>query len=507
MERIGRQWNEKRKVIPKIGIISLTETPRALTFMDDLNKYVQVEHHRFKKFLAENEIEVIDPSELLKNNQGMVGFYSSDGVLEAVDQLLFHHVEAVVICCWHWTDPMLIVEIARAINKPVLLYAKENPAWAATCLLSAGGASLWDNSPNVFAQVHERIYGDKTKVLKWIRSVTVLEKLRRGRLLLWGGSYALRMEFLQDDFPKLKSFLLKDVVTEDQYVLIKYAEKVSQKRIEKFIGWLKDNDAKLHFDENKFTPEVLKKQAALYLGAKDRIAEMGDDVIGVSVKCFEEMSDIYGVVPCFLPAFIPYQYDSEGPKNQIPTVCEGDTKALISSIMLSYFSGGTPALFGDVTYVSDDYYLISNCGGSSIHYACRSCSPQDILKNLTIEANAEGVSGGAVGYDGFAQDLTIVRLTRSKGKYFMHLGLGKSIEMAKKIKDDIFFGKTNPHTAIRLAVDKHLFVNALGANHLIAIPGDYVEEVNYFCRQVGIEVFRIDSNSGIEKWLQRVYYL
>jgi len=219
------------------------------------------------------------------------------------------------------------------------------------------------------------------------------------------------------------------------------------------------------------------------------------------------MSDVYGVVPCFLPAFLPYMHDSEGERNQMPTVCEGDTKALISSLLLSYFSGGVPALFGDVTGINNDYYLISNCGGSSIYYSCKSCKVSDVLKSLTLEANSEGASGAAVGYNGFEADMTVIRLVRSKGKYFMHYGLGTSIEMTKNMKDEIYFGRTNPHTAIKMNVDKNLFINALGANHLITIPGNYLKETEYFCRQVGIELYRIDSKEGIQKWLDRVYYL
>jgi len=56
-------------------------------------------------------------------------------------------------------------------------------------------------------------------------------------------------------------------------------------------------------------------------------------------------------------------------------------------------------------------------------------------------------------------------------------------------------------------VDRDLFINALGANHLIAIPGNYLRETEYFCRQVGFELFRIDSNDGISDWLNKVHYL
>ena len=133
---------------------------------------------------------------------------------------------------------------------------------------------------------------------------------------MWVGSYALRMEFLQDDYPYLKSCLLGDILNEDLYVLIKYAQQVSDERIEKFINWLKQGGAKLNFDNPKFTPAVLRTQAALYLGAKDRIKELGADIIGVSVKCFNAMPVVFWVVPCFLPAFLPYSFSSHDVINQ-----------------------------------------------------------------------------------------------------------------------------------------------------------------------------------------------
>ncbi len=497
--------NENLK--PKIGLITLTDTPRALALVDEREKVITKKHNNFKKYLKENEIEVIDASDYIKREKGWVGFYSSEDIEKAVDIFLQNHIEAIVIGCWHWAEPMLVVELARSLGKPILLYAEDDPAWAATCLLSAAGASLWETSPNRAAQVHERIYGDKEAVLSWIKGVCALEKMKKGTIVLWGGSYALRMEYLQDDFPKLKSFLIGDIIVEDQYILIRNAEKIPEDRIGKFIDWLKAGGTKLNFDNKVFTPDVLKKQAALYLSAKDRINEIGKNIIGTSVKCFDELSDIYGVDPCFLPAFIPYIEDSEGEKISISTVCEGDIKGLLSSIILSNVSGGIPALFGDVTYVGKDYFIISNCGGSSVYYSCKSCSACDMLKSITIEKNCEGVTGGAVGYKCPPGKMTVIRLTRSKGKYFMHLGLADAIEITKEIESKFHYGNTWPHTALNMGVDQQLLVKALGANHLIAVPGDYIREIYHLSTLAGIEVFRIDSNEGIEKWLNRVHYL
>ena len=331
--------------------------------------------------------------------------------------------------------------------------------------------------------------------------------MKKSTLILWGGSYALRMEYLQDDYPRLKSYLVGDILIEDQYVLIKGAEKIKNERIDNFIEWLKSGKAKLNFDNKMFTPDSLRRQIGLYFAAKDRIAQLGKNLSGASVKCFDELSDVYGVDPCFLPAFLPYDQDSEGTKAAINTICEGDIKGLLTMVLLTNMTGGIPSLFGDVSYIGKDYFIISNCGGSSVCYACRSCSVGDVLKNLTIEANCEGASGGAVGYKCPPGEMTVARLVRSKGKHFMLMGLGSAIEATKEISSKFYFGKTWPHTAVKLNSDQQLLVQALGANHVVATFGNYLKEMQYACTLAGIEVFRIDSNDGIIKWLDRVRYL
>jgi L-fucose isomerase-like protein len=500
-----KMYSEELK--PRVGLITLTDVPRALLGAKEREDAITKKHIDYKNFLLKNGIEVFDAADYVERQKGWVSFYSSEDIGRALDIFLQKHIEAVIIGCWHWSEPMFVVEIAREINKPVLLYADEDPAWAATCLLTAAGASLWETSPNRPAQVHERFYGDRESSLKWIRGVCALEKMKRSRFVLWGGSYALRMEYLQDDFPKLKSYLVGDILIEDQYVLIKGAQSIEEKRIDGFIEWLKSGNTRFNFDESMLTPQSLRKQVQLYFAAKDRMAQIGKNISGVSVKCFDELSDIYGVDPCFLPAFIPYSEDSEGPKKAVNTICEGDIKGLLTMVLLTNITGGIPSLFGDVTYIGKEYFIVSNCGASSIYYACRSCSACDVLKNLTIEANFEGASGGAVGYYCPPGEMTVARLVRSKGKHFMLLGLGEAVEITKEISSKFHFGSTWPHTAIKFKTDQQLMVQSLGANHVVASFGNHIKEIIYACTLAGIEVFRIDSDEETLKWLDRVRFM
>ena len=53
------------------------------------------------------------------------------------------------------------------------------------------------------------------------------------------------------------------------------------------------------------TPCSLRRQIALYLAARQRLAELGEhDIVGVSVKCQNELSEDWGCTGCFLPAFL-----------------------------------------------------------------------------------------------------------------------------------------------------------------------------------------------------------
>jgi L-fucose isomerase len=346
---------------------------------------------------------------------------------------------------------------------------------------------------------HKRVYGNKEEIIKWARGVTAIEKLKRSTLILWGNSYALKMEYLQDDYSRLKSFLVGEIINEDQYILINNSQKIDQNRINDFAAWLKNNKTAINFDREILTEDIFKKQIALYLAAKDRIGEF-EDVLGISVKCFTELSDVYGVDACFLPAFLPFYEDSEGSKEVISSVCEGDIKALICSCLLTTISGGIPSLFGDILFMDKNYLLMGNCGGSSVYYSCFSRNVPEVLKNLTISQNFEG-RGGAVGYNTREDKLmTIMRLLKIKDEYIVLLGLMQTAEIAGNMRNEKCFYRHWPLTALKFDVDRDLFVDSLGANHLIGVPGDFINEVIYSCNIAGIKVFRMDNNDSLRNW-------
>ncbi|MGB9876951.1 MAG: fucose isomerase [bacterium] len=472
----------------KIGIVSFTD-PRPTAYAEERENYIREHHNQLKEFLIQQGFSLVDPMEEVKGKSEFFGIRSTEEVEKAGQILKRDSADCLVLGLWHWTEPQLPLNLVRSLGLPVLLFAEADPTWAGSVCLSAVGASLWEAGISL---THHRVLGDKEEVAKWARGVLALQRLRKSSLLLWGGSYCLRMEHLQDDIPYLKSFLVGDILSEDQYLLIRRAEDIlanNPQRVDRFINWLREKGAKIKYDGKMLTEEVLRKQIALYLASRDRLEELKEErIIGVSIKCQPELSEEYGVDACSLPAFLPFGEDSEGKRVPIATVCEGDIKGLLTCALLEGLQPSTPSLFGDLKYISDDYIIISNCGASSLFYASHSNSPEVTLPQLTIAPQCQGKSGGAFGYDGKEGILTVARLTRIDREYVMQMGIGKALPMRDEIKKNILWGNTWPHIAIDLGVSRKELVQIVGANHLCAILGDFIHELKFACREAGLEV-------------------
>jgi L-fucose isomerase-like protein len=123
------------------------------------------------------------------------------------------------------------------------------------------------------------------------------------------------------------------------------------------------------------------------------------------------------------------------------------------------------------------------------------------------------VSGAAFSYFGAAaQDITVARLTRIKGRYYMQVGAGKALDAEKFLtgmlgeKVSTHLGQTWGKVVVDLGVTASNFVKVIGANHLSATLGDVTGEVETACRLWGIPVVRIDSDADMERFYKEIRY-
>ena len=495
----------------KIGLVSFTDPRTEVEFIEKREQYIETCQTDLQRRLQENDYEVIAPQKTQKN--GLFGINSIKQINDLVTSFTQERISALVIGCFAWNEPNTPLELAKKLDIPTCLVTRNNPLWPGITAIASTGASFWEVSSNYYIKYHSRFLlsrdGSIDKMLPWVKAACTVNHLRTGTLLLWGGSPALNMEHLNDDIPFLKRFLINDIQTEDQYLLVKGATKIlqnSKARVTNFKNWLEENGCKINYDEKMVSIDILEKQIALYLAAKDQINnhfKQDERIIGTSIKCQPELSVDYGITPCLLPAFLPYSEDHEGKKPIIPSVCEGHIKGLITSAILFGMNKLVPPLFGDIKVITDNYFILANCGAASAYYGALNDVTKENLSRTHIKAQCQGAAGGAFGYHTPPSkgECTYARLCRIDGNYFLQFGIGKIIAM--KEKQEIGWGVNWPHTAVELHVKPESFIKAIGTNHLSLTIGNFERELEELSRLLEIPTVRLDSEESIAEFLVR----
>jgi L-fucose isomerase len=503
---------------PRIAIVTFTDDRDVGLYSKEVENHLRKRQSELKEFLTNEGVEVVDPLEEIRN-RGEVpyGIRNLQDIGRVLSVLLQRSVDAAIIGSWNWSPPMLVMDFVRKLAKPVMYYSENDPLSGSLSQLSAAGASLMEWGGNGYALTHDRCFGDRAELLTWVRAVRALTRMRESAILLWGGTYAVKMEQLQDDVPRLKSFMVREVLSEDQLVLVSRAEHIlrsQRERLDSFIRWITERGLRIVYDSTMVTEESLHKQAALLLAARDRLSELKDENIrGVSIKCQPEIYYEYGVTACTLPAFLPFAHSEEGSQPVFPTVCEGDIKGLLTSVLLHTLNPSVPPAFGDLISVGDDHIEFANCGAGSLFWATNSMDPDRALSHVSAVGNVHGVSGAAFSYYGKAADrVTVARLTRIRGEYYMQLGAGFAYDaedFLKKLLGEAVnrhLGHTWGKVVVNLGVKANNFVKAVGANHLSATLGDVTKEAELVCRMWGIPVVRIDSDEALRRFYTEIRF-
>ena len=489
-----------------IAVVTFTD-PRQTALSTERERVLMGKHSALIEELRKAGFEVLDVNERLGKYEALkagknFGIDSMEESLKAAEIMAGSSASGIIAGLWHWTESNLVTALVRETKRPLLLYADDDPAWAGTTCITSVGASLWESAVNEYALNHVRLKGDVEKVKAWARAVEAVSKLSRKSILLWGAPYTLGMEHLMEDLPRLKR-IVGDFIMLDQYVLVKKAEELLsderlQVRVEEFYDWLNEK-TEVKFDNAMLTPEALRRQIALYLAAKESWGEQ-KGISAVSIKCQPELSEIYGVTACLIPALFPFNLDAEGEKEVVPATCEGDVKGTISSALLFYLSG-KPPLFGDIKYVDDKVVMIANCGASSLYYARMSENPEENLRATTIQGQCQGASGGALTYRTPPAQFTVARLIRRGGGYYLLYFLAEGLEITEEMESKLKWGKQWPHAAIKNPLDKEKFLNVMGANHLSLVPGDFREELRFAARLWGIKAVNLEDSRAVKSFL------
>ena len=420
------------------------------------------------------------------------------------EQLVRANCKQVIMCYNVWNFPYLVWPFIQTfgIDKPILSLSNNNGAYPGNVGLLATDGAL----RQVGIRTH-RIVGDvnnpevQKNVINWVIASQALTSIKNDVYGCYGG-HSMGMETGYFHLvPTIKHFGTT-VCQIDQLLLVKTMETIPSEEVEKGFQWFtKMLGNRILYDGKMLTPETLKRQITLYLAMKKINQEYGFDFCGL--KGQRELTEhiCLGDIPEML---MNDPYDWNGNKEPFVCATEADSYAALTMQILKYISGGLPVLFMDVRlYHPDlDVWDFCNSGNHSSFYASLSNNPADNFEKITLHPALEfyfKAGGASVEFNAAPCPLTFARLGLWDDKPYMVIIKGESLSLPEDVRKKINSetDPTWPHVHTRLNCDFNSFLKIFPSNHIIAVSGDYVNTLRYFCDICGIHAIVLDKNTQV----------
>jgi len=409
------------------------------------------------------------------------------------DELRAAGVEALVAHVPCWVSPNMVLRGVQRVNLPTILLSNKEPGTHGSVGLF-GAAGALDQIGFAHHRVRENFTGEDPqaiadKALPFLRAASAVARLRGRNFGMFGGR-SLGIDTGTFDPMQWRSLFGVDAEHIDQLEIIRRAEEIPEETTRKTMDWLTEHIGKIGWDDKGLVPEKLAHQVRCYLATKQIIKEQNLDF--VAVKCMPDLTNHY-VPQCLSAALLPGPYDADGKKDTTVMACEADADAALTSEIMKLVSGGLPTMFADVSYIHDDSntFYLPNCGGMCTWFAARSNSPAENLKRVNIMPAIRPGGGGTTYLTCAPGPLTVGRLYRKAGKYTLAIFQGEAIELPKE-EYDAFVAARGAHqlpTAfVKTDVDIEAFVKEFASNHICAVPGVWVKEMEHVCSLLGIRV-------------------
>jgi len=455
---------------PKVGLMSFSES------REDV--------FQRRKHIVENEVSKVVNA--LKDELELVYFNPvrfKDEALSCAQRMVAEEVHLVVFHIPLWSSPSLVAISASYIKKPFIILGNERAEGLVPFLAVAG-------SLDQIGIKHKRILGDISKpeirdtVISYCRVASVISQLR-GQTYGYFGGRSLGMYTAVADLSQWQRLFGIDIEHIDQAEIIRLAETISHAKLDKHLNWFSEKVKKVVYNADTFTKAKLEKQLRSYLALRELVRKLKLDFIGL--KCQTELSDHY-VVQCIPVALMNDPYDADGPKEPIVCACEADCDGALTMQILKLLSGGKPTTLMDIRLINkqDGTIVLTNCGGLPTYFAKYSDEPEENLKHVYLEGNIAGqAGGGTTQFICGPSPVTLARLCRRAGKYWMAIMKGKFIEKSREELKGTYWPW--PHAFLKIDINFDEFVNTYASNHIHAVVGDYGSELIELCKLLDID--------------------
>ena len=415
--------------------------------------------------------------------------WTNEGAVREAKRLAAAGCDCTIFNFAVWAFPHLPALASRFAPGPLLLFSNVNPQYPGLVgmLASAGGLN---QAGTRFARAYGEIEDEKTyaRVRAFVRAAGAVSRLRGQTFGLVGGRPMGMYTATADPAQWLKIFGV-DVEHIDQGELVRLAPAVPEAKVESAFRWLEEQVGHIHYDGKQLTPEKLKTQIRATEVMKRLIAEYRLDFSGI--KAQPELTNTFCTMDV-TEAFLNDPYDWDGPHE--PHVCatEADMDAALTMQIFKHLTN-TPVLFADVRHYHADLEIwdLVNSGEHATYFAARSFDPKENLP--LVHFYPEGfyfpAGGASVHHLAHPGEVTFARLTRRDSQYWLAIVRGEFVRYDPE-KNDTLMRQTTfewPHAFARFSCSADEFLATYASNHIHAVYGDWVRELQTVAELLGIE--------------------
>lgn len=389
--------------------------------------------------------------------------------LEIASLLKKSDIDLVLLFFCTWVGEDITLALARELmDVPMLMWAlpyldKDVPMPSPISGLLASGSNIRRLGKS-FAYLIGHVTSERVEqAVGVIRVAMVARKLRRARFGIVGDSCPGMLDVGVDE-ADLQRALGVTTVHLDLDALLKAAQAASPEEAANVAQRLMSETG----GATDVSEENLADNLRLYLGMKDLVQQNRLDAY--CVRCWPELRDQHKQTVCLTHALMA--------RAGIPSTCEVDLPALITTYLLNQLAG-TPAFNFDVTgYLEEEGAIqFAHCGAAEPSLAgdakaARLCTHMRTGTGATIEFPFKG---GTV---------TLAKLLRPMhGKLKLFAARGQVIPSGVDVRGSVATVRPEPSAAA--FIDK--MMREPVEHHVALVYGDWMREVAQLCDFTGLE--------------------
>lgn len=406
--------------------------------------------------------------------------------------LLEPDLDAVVLYVPVFVSPALVAHTGNLLGRPFALAGNTaSDSLSQLAFLAVAGAL------DQLGLKYHRVLGDAAesrqmeKLSCFLRAAAAKTRLK-GETFGCIGGRSLGISPGVSDPAQWERLFNIDVEHIDQLEIYLRAQRQTQEKVDLQMKWLEKMTGSIQYNETKLTKESLELQIRSYLAIKEICSDYELDFIGV--KCQPELSNGF-CLQCVAVSLCNDPYDAEGPKTPIQCSCEADADGALTMRLLSTLSGGKPSCLNDIASVTGSSITLANCGAMATSFAACSASAEQNLKAVTLVPHNFGKAGGAAVKFTVPPDriMTFARLLRTPEGYRIGAFTGKTVSKSREGIGDAL--QVRPLIFADLSIDEDKFLATFGSNHILAVEGNFLNELEAFAAISGISFLNYNSET------------